>query len=926
MIMNLFSKGSLCIDFVNAISYTVIVMAIDYIDIQPMSRTNGANAVEAAAYRSNSKMYDEQIGQVFDYTNKKDCVYENIMLPETAFNQEFNTSNHTFNDREKLWNAVELKEDSHNRRDSARVAFEIKLALPKELSLEQNKKLLNEFVYDNYVSKFNIGADICIHDKGDGNVHAHVMLTTRAINGIELSNKKSRDILPKVLKSKGLAFSQKDGIANKWRAFQNGFFKHNGIDLVVDQNKIHTGIHMRRSRLDGGFLNEDINKNIDINQKNLDEVSKDHNIIIDTLSKRQSTFTKGDIECLVLKCTVSDKDKYQEVLDKVLASEKLIDLGLGAYGKQTYTSQENYRKDIQLIELSNDLAGRRNIAVKTRNIDTISDKFTLFDEQKNALKHISHRGDLSCVVGYAGAGKSHTLKAVNDLYSEQGYKVYGTSISGKVAQSLESDTNIKSRTIASLLESYNNQSNNLPEKGSVLVIDEAGMVGLDDMVDLMKMSKERDLKLVLVGDPNQLEAIGKGSPFKYILDDVGFVPMKGVVRQKDELDRKATVNLAEGKVGLAINHYNAKNNIHIKKDYEILDAVVGKYSEYVNQDKINDTLVLSYARKDVAQLNDSIRNMLVENKKLSLGNSININIPKGMDSQEAQSKRFAVGEKIVFLRNGKVDDEQLVKNGLFGNITSIDNNIMTIKTHEKENSRDIKVDISKYNNFDYGYATTVHKSQGATVDNTLLYVNSKGWNRNLAYVGMSRHKDNLDVFVNKDKYNSIDTLKRGLSSKSSKELNVAEFIERKHPANFFHKIGQELGISEKYQIKDTNHNGLGVSKDLYDDLVRYSKEYLSKADDKSSFEKRKIIMNQAQELKNKHADEINSILKAGKYNKNQRDLPVVPLSAQNIISKTATDKDIFRMSVAINEQSMSLDRQKLREKEQSLNRSGGIDL
>ena len=85
-------------------------------------------------------------------------------------------------------------------------------------------------------------------------------------------------------------------------------------------------------------------------------------------------------------------------------------------------------------------------------------------------------------------------------------------------------------------------------------------------------------------------------------------------------------------------------------------------------------------------------------------------------------------------------------------------------------------------------------------------------------------------------------------------------------------------------------------------------------------------MNQAQELKNKHADEINSILKAGKYNKNQRDLPVVPLSAQNIISKTATDKDIFRMSVAINEQSMSLDRQKLREKEQSLNRSGGIDL
>ena len=801
--MNLFSKGSIHIDCVNVISYTIIVMAIEYIRINVMSRSTGANALEAAAYRSNSKMHDEQLEQTFDYTKKSDCVYAHTVLPESAFSQDINVSNHPFNDREKLWNAVELKENGHNRSESARVAFEIQLALPKELDLPMQTKLVNEFIYDNYVSKFNIGADICIHDKGDGNPHAHIMITTRSINGLELSNKKIRNILPKVFKNKGLAFSKVDEVSKKYAYYQNKFFKENNLDLAVDQTKIHAGVHMRKSRFDGGFFQGDVDKNIDIDQKNLDEVSQDHNIIIDTLSKRQSTFTKGDIECLVLKCTVSDTDKYQEVLDKVLASEKLIDLGLGAYGKQTYTSKENYRKDIQLIELSHDLAGRRNIAVKTKNIDTISDKFTLFDEQKNALKHIAHRGDLSCVVGYAGAGKSHALKAVNELYSSQGYQVYGTSISGKVAQSLESDTHIKSRTIASILLSYNNQSNNLPEKGSVLVIDEAGMVGLDDMVDIMKMSKERNLKLVLVGDPNQLEAIGKGSPFKHVLDDVGFVPMKEVVRQKDELDRKATVNLAEGKIGLAINHYNTQNNIHIKRDHEVLDSVVSKYSEYVTQDKINDTLVLSYARKDVAQLNDSIRNMLVENKKISLGNSININIPKGMDSQEAQSKRFAVGEKIVFLRNGKVADDQLVKNGLFGNITSIESNMVTVKTHEKENSRDIKVDISKYNNFDYGYATTVHKSQGATVENTLLYVNSKGWNRNLAYVGMSRHKENLDVYVNSDKYVSIEALKLGLSSKSSKELNVAEFIERKHPANFFHKIGQGLGISEKYQIKAT---------------------------------------------------------------------------------------------------------------------------
>ena len=898
-------------------------MAIDYINVNIMSRSNGANALEASAYRSNSKMYDEQIGKVFDYTLKKDCVSAEIMLPDTAFTKGMDVNNHQFNNRESLWNAVELKEDGHNRRDSARVAFEIQLALPKELTIEQNKKLVREFIYDNYVSKFNIGADMCIHDKGDGNVHAHVMLTTRAINGVELSNKKSRNILPKIFKSKGISFSQKDGVANNWRTYQNGFFKKNGIDLVVSQNKIHGNIHMQRNRNNKGFLQSDIDKNVAIDKKNLDEVSKDHNIIIDTLSKRQSTFTQGEIECLILKCTIADKEKYTEVLDKVLSSEELINLGLGAYGRQTYTSKENYRKDIQLIELSNSLSGRRGIGISqkliSQTIAEVEDDKKLKVEQEYALKHIAHRGDLSCVVGYAGAGKSHTLKSVNDLYAKKDINVYGASVSGKVAQSLESDTNIKSRTIASLLMSYNNQTNNLPEKGSVLVIDEAGMVGLDDMVGIMKLSKERDLKLVLVGDPNQLEAIGKGSPFKYIVDNVGFVPMKEIFRQTNIGDKEATVNLAEGKIGLAINHYNTKNNIHIKKEYEVLDAVVSKYSEYVTQDKINDTLVLSYARKDVATLNDSIRGMLVENKNISLGNSIDINIPKGMHSQESQSKRFAVGEKIVFLRNGKVTDDQLVKNGLFGNITSINNNIVTVKTHEGKNSRDINVDISKYNNFDYGYATTVHKSQGATVENTLVYVNSKGWNRNLTYVGMTRHKENLDVFVNSDKYGSVEALKRGLSSKSNKELNVTDFIERKHPSNFFHKLGQDLGISEKYQVQDNDYLGLGISQEFYKDLEKYSKTIIESTGifNKELYKKRQ---EEAETVYNKHTKLIENI-KGTKLSKIK-----LPDVASKIISKEANVEDIKKACNSISNTIKTVEMARERARQESLSKDNGYDI
>ncbi|OIN85056.1 viral (Super1) RNA helicase family protein [Francisella sp. TX07-6608] len=777
-------------------------MAIEYIRINVMSRTTGANAVEAAAYRSNSKMHDQQLDQSFDYTKKTDCVYANVILPESAFNDHYKNSNHPYHDREKLWNAVEFKENNHNRSATARVAFEIQLALPKELDLSMQQKLANEFIYDNYVSKFNIAADVCIHDKGDSNPHAHVMITTRSIKGIELSNKKIRNILPTILKSKGLAFSKTDDISRKYANYQNKFFKENGIDLVVDQTKMYGNVHMRRSRINGGFLKEDIDKNKEIDQRNLDEVSKDHNIIIDTLAHRQSTFTKADIESLVLKCTAADKDKYQEVLNGVLSSNKLIDLGLGTYGRQTYTTKENYNKDIQLIELVNDLSTRKNVFTYMNDFEEISTKYTLEKEQKEAINYIANSGDLSCIVGYAGSGKSYTLKALNELYNKQDKKMYGASISGKVSQSLESEANIQSRTISSLLLAYKNNSNNLPEKGSILVIDEAGMVGSDDMFDIVKLSKERKLKLVLVGDPNQLEAIGRGSPFKQILDDTGFTTLKQIRRQRDAQDQQATVDLAEGRVGKAVDHYQSKGNVHFASSEKVFDVVVDKYADYVKQGKKNDTLVLSYTRDDVRKLNIQIRDYLVKNNQISLGTSVDIAIPRGLlRKDEIHSNRITVGEKIVFLRNGKVEDDIKVKNGLFATITNIEKNIITVRTLEKENSRTLKFDTNKYNNFDYGYATTIHKSQGATEDYTIKLVNSKGYNKNLAYVGMTRHRHSLDIYVNQDKYRNLDDLKRVLSSKSNKELNVAEFVERKNASNFFEVIRQRLGIDDKFQKK-----------------------------------------------------------------------------------------------------------------------------
>lgn len=148
-------------------------MAIYHLSAKILSRSKGYNAVAASAYRSGEKIQDMQTGKTYDYSNRKGVAYSTILTPAGAPEWAKN--------RSALANAVEKKENGHNRRATARLFREVELALARELSLEQNKELLLGFVRDNFVSRGMI-ADIAIHtDLDNHNPHAHILLTTREI-------------------------------------------------------------------------------------------------------------------------------------------------------------------------------------------------------------------------------------------------------------------------------------------------------------------------------------------------------------------------------------------------------------------------------------------------------------------------------------------------------------------------------------------------------------------------------------------------------------------------------------------------------------------------------------------------------------------------------------------------------------------------
>lgn len=215
-------------------------MAIFHLSVKIISRGKGKSAVAAAAYGSGSKITSDYDGIIHDYTRKCGVTRTEISLPDNAPLEFYN--------RSKLWNAVEKIEKAKN----AQLAREVEVSIPKELSERDGYFLVKEFCYENFVHKGMI-ADICFHDKGDGNPHAHIMLTVRPFNedGSWGSKQKKEYILDengeKIYDKKKRQYKCKSvpttdwndrGNVEKWRKtweeLCNKYLEKSGIDERVD--------------------------------------------------------------------------------------------------------------------------------------------------------------------------------------------------------------------------------------------------------------------------------------------------------------------------------------------------------------------------------------------------------------------------------------------------------------------------------------------------------------------------------------------------------------------------------------------------------------------------------------------------------------------------------------------------------------------
>ena len=724
-------------------------MAIYHFSAKVISRANGSSAVASAAYRGAERLHDDRLGRDHDFSNKAGVVHSEIMAPQGAPER--------LNDRTTLWNEVEAGE----KRKDAQLAREVEFSIPRELDQQQSVQLAREFVEKQFVERGMV-ADLNVHwdfaEDGSPKPHAHVMLTMREV-GPEGFGQKVRD-----WNSTELLKEWREA----WADHVNERLAELDIDARIDHRTLAAqGIDLEPQHKIGpaasrmpeqGLEAERVEDHVRIARENGEKIIANPQIALDAITRQQATFTRRDLAQFAFRHS-DGKEQFDQVMSAVRSASELVALGKDGRGEERFTSREMIAVEHRLERAADGLAAGDRHGVSDRHreraVAAAEDRgLSLSAEQRGALDHITGRDGLASVVGYAGTGKSAMLGVARAAWEAEGYNVRGGALSGIAAENLEGGSGIASRTIASLEYQWEQGREQLGPR-DVLVIDEAGMIGTRQMERVLSEAERAGAKVVLVGDPEQLQAIEAGAAFRSLAERHGAAEISEVRRQHEDWQRNATRALATGRTGEAIHAYDQHGMVHAAETREaaraeLLDTWDAERLAHPEKTRI----ILTHTNAEVRELNLAARDRLREAGEL--GADVRVSAERG-------AREFATGDRIMFLKNERGLG---VKNGTLGKVERVSPDSMAVRL---DDGRSVAFELKDYAHVDHGYAATIHKAQGVSVDGAHALATS-GLDRHSSYVMMTRHRESVHLHYGRDDFADQRQLVRALSRERAKDM------------------------------------------------------------------------------------------------------------------------------------------------------------
>jgi Ti-type conjugative transfer relaxase TraA len=751
-------------------------MAIYHLHVKVIGRKSGSSAVASAAYRSGSRLRDERIDRSHDFSAKRGVVHSEVLLPENA--------PEAWSDRERLWNDVEAAEV----RKDAQLAREVEFSLPREMTEAQGIELARDFVQSEFVDRGMI-ADLNVHrDIGEDGMpkpHAHVMLTMRAWD--------ENGFGPKVRDWNRTEMVER--WRERWAELANERLAELDIDARIDHRSLEAqGIALEpqsqigapAQRIKGEGIEADrAEMHRDIARGNGERIIADPSVALDAITQQQSTFTRRDIARFAHQHS-EGIDQFNEVMGAMRNAPDLVELGKDGQGQDRFTTRQMIEAEQRLHRAAGLMAERERHEINDRHRQAALAHaegcgLVLSSEQADALAHVTDGRDLSIVVGYAGTGKSAMLGVARGAWEAAGYEVRGVALSGIAAENLESGSGIASRTIASMEHGWG-QGRDLLTARDFLVIDEAGMVGTRQLERVLSHAAEVGAKVVLVGDIRQLQSIEAGAAFRSIHERHGGVEIGEVRRQREDWQRDATRGLATGRTGEAIHAYDAHGMVHVTQTREqARDDLIDGWDRDRQAAPDRSRIILTHTNDEVRALNEAARERM--RTAGDLGEDVRLTVERG-------ARSFASGDRVMFLQNERGLG---VRNGTHGTIEQVSAQSMSVRT---DDGRNISFDLKDYNKIDHGYAATIHKAQGMTVDRAHVLA-TPGMDAHGSYVALSRHRDGVDLHYGRDDFASQDRLTRTLSRDRSKDM--ASDYERADPAQDY---AERRGITFRERVAE----------------------------------------------------------------------------------------------------------------------------
>ncbi|WP_331851693.1 AAA family ATPase [Orientia tsutsugamushi] len=690
---------------------------------------------------------NENTGIKYNFSRKKDNVYHTVLIPDYVHQD--------FKNIQTLMNEVERTA----KKDNSQLLKDIVIALPdeKELNLEHRIELTHQIVDEMEWVQKGIGVQIDIHKPqiGDKNWHVHILLTMRRFreDGTGLGDI-AVDLNPKIITVNGQKVVIKDSkmIHEIAKEETNAYFAELGLpNRVKDISKVpgkHIGnikyIEIRN------LINEVLNENELRKEAHL-KIINDADVIMDSITHYKSIFTKQDVEKAVK--DIPDPTAREQLVQQVLSSNRILEL---------YHDDGESSKYFTTIEVRNEETRIIRIANKINNQVYYNDIYNLksdieglanvSEEQKQALRHILlSTSGVRVLRGRAGTGKSYVLIKAHKLATNRGQKVIGLAPTHKAVSELRGKGYTEVYTVKGFL--YNRKK--IFMKGSLIVVDEAGMVGTKAYAELFRVVRNNYCQLILAGDEKQLASIERGGMFEMLSNNFGSHVLIDIRRQSENWSREAATKFAESNILSGITLL--RQNKCVKFDNTLQDSMSKLiYNWSLSKFKLHEKLVITVRNKDVDILNSSIRSLLKANGTLQ-GTEYRRSIAGRKES-------YMAGDRIVFQTS---DKDLQIQNSEFATLTSVNKNEFVAKT---DAGKEVSFDPSKIQ-FKHGYASTVYKAQGASIKDVYVLHNGVS-NISSSYVAMTRHIEKLQLYCNKKATVSINSLINQLSRPNDKSASI----------------------------------------------------------------------------------------------------------------------------------------------------------